>query len=121
MTPNERAVLESLYAFAWADGQLELAEESVIEGLLSAFGASDAEEAELKAFGAERRGLEHIPLASLDAFDRELLLSNAALLTIADGTRSVEESVLLTELVALLGFDAAAAERIIAEAQRDDL
>jgi hypothetical protein len=88
MTPSEKNIVRSLVAVAWVDGKLESGESSVIEGLLSGFDASEAEEREILEYAKTRRTLENdIPLADLSPGDRELLLSNAALLTHADGIR----------------------------------
>src|SRR5437762_8692786 len=96
MTPGEKNVLKSLVAVAWADGKMADGESGVIEGLLCGFDASDDEEREILEFAKTRRTLEEdIPLSDLTTEDRELLLSNAALLTQADGDQSeVERGVL---------------------------
>lgn len=114
MTPSEKNIVKSLIAVAWADGKMEESESGVIEGLLSGFDASDAEEAELLEYARERRSLEaDIPLAALGQEERELLFANAALLTRADGEVSDGESALLDELAELLGFSAEDAEALI--------
>jgi tellurite resistance protein len=117
MTPSEKNIVRSLVAVAWADGKLASGESSVIEGLLSGFDATDAEEREILEYARTRRTLEKdIPLAELSREDRELLLANAALLTHADGEQSVSESALLAELIAILGFSTAEADEILSSA-----
>lgn len=119
MTPGEKNVLRSLVAVAWADGQMAEGEAGVIEGLLAGFDATEEEEAEIIAYARTPRTIEmDIPFDQLDREDKELLLSNAALLTHADGEQSDNERVLLKDLVALLGFSDAEAEEIVA-ATRD--
>jgi tellurite resistance protein len=119
MTRGEKNVLRSLVAVAWADGRLAEGEASVIEGLLAGFDASEEEEAEIIEYARTPRTLEDdIPLDDLSQEDRELLLSNAALLTHADGEQSAGERAVLDELVELLGFSEEEAEQII-EATRD--
>ncbi|MBN2194401.1 MAG: hypothetical protein JW751_16410 [Polyangiaceae bacterium] len=111
MTPNELNVLKSLVVVAWADGTIAAPERSVIEGLLSAFDATEAEEREVLDFAQQRRTLlADLPLGELDRHDRELLLANAALLTHADGAQTASEKALLAKLVEVLdlGDDAAA-------------
>jgi hypothetical protein len=116
MTPGEKNVLKSLVAVAWTDGQIAEGETGVIEGLLSGFDASEAEEAEILAYARTPRSLdEDIPFAELGREDKELLLSNAALLTHADGSESEGERDVIGRLVELLGFTADEAEKIIAE------
>jgi tellurite resistance protein len=114
MTPGEKNVLRSLVAVAWADGQMAEGESGVIEGLLCGFDASDDEEREILEYAKTRRTLENdIPLGDLTTEDRELLLSNAALLTQADGDQSEEEKTLLNRLAKMLGFDDAQVEEIL--------
>lgn len=118
MTPSEKNVLKSLVAVAWADGKMEDGETGVIEGLLCGFDASDAEEREILEYAKTRRTLEDdIPLDELTNEDRELLLSNAALLTHADGSQSASEEALLKRLIELLGFDVESGNRILQSAR----
>jgi len=115
MTPSEKNIVRSLVAVAWVDGKLESGESSVIEGLLTGFDASEAEEREILEYAKTRRTLENdIPLADLSPGDRELLLSNAALLTHADGNQSAKEKALLKKLAEILGFSHAEANDILA-------
>jgi tellurite resistance protein len=115
MTPSEKNIVRSLVAVAWVDGKLESGESSVIEGLLSGFDASEAEEEEILEYAKTRRTLEHdIPLADLGPGDRELLLSNAALLTHADGKQSPNEKAILKKLAEILGFSRTEANDILA-------
>jgi tellurite resistance protein len=117
MTPGEKNIVRSLVAVAWADGRLESGEASVIEGLLTGFDASEAEERELLEYARTRRTLEaDVPVAALSREERELLLANAALLTHADGEQSDAETEVLARLIAILGFTDAEAHEILAEA-----
>jgi tellurite resistance protein len=104
-----------LVAVAWADGRLEAGETSVIEGLLSGFDASAAEEEEILEYARTRRSLEQdIPLAELGRDDRELLFANAALLSHADGEQTSEETHVLRRLARVLGFSLAETNEILA-------
>jgi tellurite resistance protein len=115
MTPAEKNIVRSLVAVAWVDGKLESGESSVIEGLLTGFDASEDEEREILEYAKTRRTLENdIPLADLDSGDRELLLSNAALLTHADGSQSPKERAVLKKLAEILGFSREEANDILA-------
>jgi len=117
MTPGEKNIVKALVALAWADGHLEGPESSVIEGLLCGFDASDEEEREILAYASEPRTLEaDVPLDTMSRDDRELLLSNAALLTHADGAQSESERALLARLTGMLGFSEEEASAIIASA-----
>lgn len=117
MTPAERNIVKSLIAVAWADGQMESAEASVVEGLLVGFDATEEEEEELLEWAKTPRSLDKdLPLDELTEEDRELLLANAALLTLADGKQTADETKALGQLVAILKIDVAEAKTIIAGA-----
>ena len=117
MTPSEKNIVRSLVAVAWADGQVAQGETSVIEGLLTGFDATEAEEKEVLEYARTPRSLEKdIPLAELSREDRELLLANAALLTHADGEQSGDETEVLDALAKLLGFSDAETHEILAGA-----
>ena len=114
MTPQQKNIVKSLIAVAWADGKLEQIESGVIEGLLCGFDASDAEERELLDYARQRRTLsEDLPLSELRRDDRELVLSNAALIIQADGKKTRGELQLLEQLSTLLGFSDAEARAIL--------
>jgi tellurite resistance protein len=118
MTPSEKNIVRSLVAVAWADGKLESGESSVIEGLLTGFDATEAEEKEILDYARTRRSLEKdIPLSELSRDDRELLLANAALLTMADGEKSDSESAVLDQLIAVLGFTPEEGEEILSSSE----
>lgn len=114
MTPQQKNIVKSLIAVAWADGKVEQLESGVIEGLLCGFDASDEEERELLEYAQQRRTLsDDLPLAELRREDRELVLANAALITHADGTQTRAEQSLLERLSALLGFSESEARAIL--------
>lgn len=115
MTPSEKNIVRALVAVAWADGKLEEPESGIIEGLLSGFDASEAEEREIIEYAKQKRTFnKDFPVADLSREDRELLLANAALLTHADGQQSGSERELLDKLVRLLEFSAEDADSILA-------
>lgn len=117
MTPAEKNIVRSLIAVAWADGVVEAPEEGVIDGFLGLYDASDEEEAELKEYAKEQRSLDDVPFDELDDEGKEILLSNAALLSASDGETSDSEKAMLDELVKRLGFSDKDAKRIIKSSQ----
>jgi tellurite resistance protein len=117
VTPNQKNIVKSLVAVAWADGKVEALEDGVIQGLLCGFDATEAEEQELMEYARARRSLaDDVPLAELRREDRELVLANAALITHADGAQTQAERELLYRLSALLGFSEAEASAIVRSA-----
>jgi len=118
MTPSEKNIVKSLVAVAWADGTVKEPESGMIDSLLWAFGASEEDEAEIKAFAQKKRTIkDDVPLGDLEPKDRELLLAHAALLTHADGKQTKAEEKLLKDLSEHLGFSAAEARPIIEHAK----
>jgi uncharacterized membrane protein YebE (DUF533 family) len=118
MTPSEKNIVKSLVAVAWADGTVKEPEAGMIDSLLWAFGASDEDESEVKEFAKKKRTIkEDVPLDTLDAKDRELLLSHAALLTHADGKQTKAEEKLLKDLADHLGISGAALKPIVDHAR----
>lgn len=117
MTPSQMNIFKALVAVAWADGTVSEPEQGMIDALLWAFEASDAEEAELRAYVAKKQVIKDIPVSSLTREDKELLIAHAALLTHADGTQSKPEQQVLTALVKQLGMTADEAKPIISGAK----
>jgi tellurite resistance protein len=118
MTPKEKAIVKALVAVAWADGEMQEPEGGVIEGLLSGFDASPAEESEILRWATTPRSLKDVDVSTLDKDDRELLLSNAALLVQSDGEESDAEQKLLSSLGHVLEFSDADTKRVIESVRR---
>jgi uncharacterized tellurite resistance protein B-like protein len=117
MTKGEKAIVKSLVAVAWADGQLAEPEAGMIDSLLWAFGATEEEEAEVREFAKKKRTIKGDVLAkALGPDDRVVLLSHAALLTHADGEQSEAEAELLASLFDHLEVGEAERQEIIAHA-----
>ena len=113
MTESDKTIVMALIAVAWADGQMEDSESSVIDGLLAGFDASPDEEREIGEYAKVRRALDEVRIEGLSRDDRELLLGNAALLTHADGDQSEDEERVLTRLARILGFEEQDAFQIV--------
>jgi uncharacterized membrane protein YebE (DUF533 family) len=106
------AIIKGLIAVAWADGVFADEEKQALDGLLAAFGASDAEAAELRAYAETPRKLEDIPLSELSADDRRMLLSHAVLLTFVDGEQADKEKAFIEGLSKHLRIPAEEAKTI---------
>jgi uncharacterized membrane protein YebE (DUF533 family) len=102
MTPQEKTIVKVLIAVAWADGEMQAPEQGVIEGLLSGFDASPAEEAELVDYARAPRTLRDVPVRDLSADDRETLMRNAALLVHSDDEETLGEKTILDHLADVL-------------------
>ena len=118
MTPVEKTILKSLVAVAWADGALAEPESGMIDSLLWAFGASEAEEQEIREFAKKKRTVKGDVIAkALDPQSREILLAHAALLTHADGKQTPAEAKLLKNLAEHLEFSDDDTKRIVEHAR----
>lgn len=117
MHDQELAIVRALVPVAWADGNFDAKEKEMLEALLEAYGASDAQKADLRAYAGEKRTLEDIELQELSAADRRVLLQNAVLLSFADGEQHPTEAKLLQDLAAKLRVPADEAKAVMAEAE----
>jgi tellurite resistance protein len=104
MQDFQKTMVRSLVAVAWADGRVDGSEAEVVEALLDAFEANDAEKTEIKAYAATKRTLDDIPFAALEPADRDALLQHAVLLTFIDGVQTPDELRLVEELGSRLGL-----------------
>lgn len=86
----------------------------MLEALLSAFHASDAESKDLRTYAATKRSLEDMPLTGLSHDDRKALLNHAVVLTFIDGEQAESERAFIESLAKRLTLDPAEAEKIIA-------
>jgi uncharacterized membrane protein YebE (DUF533 family) len=98
MHEQNLAILKSLVCVAWADGVFSDAEKEMVEALIAAFEATDAEAAEIRAYASVKRTLDDIPLTDLSADDRRLLVQHAVLLTFVDGEQAESEKAFITAL-----------------------
>ncbi|APR87160.1 putative membrane protein [Minicystis rosea] len=85
------AILKSLVSVAWADGVFADEEKDMVEALIAAFEANEAEAKEIRAYAAEKRTIDDIPLSELSGDDRRVLVQHAVLLTFVDGAQAEAE------------------------------
>lgn len=118
MEDHTEAMVKSLVAVAWADGQMADAERKVLEALISAFDLNPEEADEVRAYAATKRTLADVPLTELSADDRRILLQHAVILSYADGQQCEEERALIQELVKVLRLPTQEAQEILTAAER---
>ncbi len=102
MEREDKAILMGLVVMAWVDGRIAGEERAHIENLIDAFGASDADAAEVRAFASEPRTLADIPITDLSRDDRRVLLNHAVVLSYVDGQQSADERDAIVQLTAAL-------------------
>lgn len=117
MTSEDKLILQSLIAIAWADGKVESSESELLDQLLTSFDASKAEATELREYAKTKRTLDDIPVDKLSEDDREVLLGNAGVLMRVDGNEASEEQGMFDTLAGVLGFSADAAKRVLEESK----
>lgn len=117
MHEQEYAIVHALIPIAWADGSFEAKEKEMLEALLDAYQASDAQKTALREYAQEKRTLDDIDLQELSASDRRVLLQHAVLLSYADGHQHADETKIIVELGAKLRIPADEAKAIIVEAE----
>jgi uncharacterized membrane protein YebE (DUF533 family) len=98
MHEQNMAILKSLVSVAWADGVFAEEEKEMVEALLAAFEATDDEAKQIRAYAAQKRTLDDIPLTELSADDRRVLVQHAVLLSYVDGVQADSEKAFLDEL-----------------------
>lgn len=102
MHDQDMAIVKALVPVAWADGVFAEREKEMLDALLDAYDASDAEKGEMRSYAAEKKNIEDINLQELSGDDRRVLLQHAVLLTFADGDQSTDEVDFLVKLADVL-------------------
>ncbi len=98
MHEENMAIVKSLVSVAWADGVFAEQEREMIEALIAAFEANDDEAKAIRAYAAEKKTLDDIPLTDLSADDRRVLVQHAVLLSFIDGEQHADEKAHIEEL-----------------------
>lgn len=117
MHEQEYAIVRALVPVAWADGDFAAKEKEMLDALLDAYAATDAQKQELLAYAKEKRTIDDIDLQELSAADRRVLLQCAVLMTFADGEQHAAESKFLGELAKKLRVPDEEAKAVMAEAE----
>ncbi len=117
MHEQEYAIVRALVPVAWADGEFADTEKEMLEALLDAYGATDAQKQALREYAKEKRTIDDINLQDLSAPDRRVLLQQAVILSFADGEQHPTEAKFLADLATRLRVPADEAKAVMAEAE----
>ncbi|WP_437686307.1 TerB family tellurite resistance protein [Sorangium sp. So ce176] len=117
MQDMNMAIVKSLVSVAWADGEFHDAEREMVEGLIAAFEASEEQAKEIRAYAADKKTLEDVPLAELGGDDRRALLQHAVLLSFVDGEQHDAEKQYITALCKKLELPELESEQLIQAAE----
>jgi uncharacterized tellurite resistance protein B-like protein len=91
MHEQDLAIVKALVPLAWADGEFADREKEMIDAILDAYSASDADKKTVHEYAATKRTLDDVNVQDLSADDRRVLMQHAILLSFADGTQSSDE------------------------------
>jgi uncharacterized tellurite resistance protein B-like protein len=117
MDKPQEAVLKSLVAIAWADGQLDEEESEVLEAMLSTLKVGGEDAARLREYARSPRSLDDVPVAALSSAERAQLLRHAVILSHIDGRQDDAERSVLSAVVKKLEIPEREAEELIARAE----
>ena len=117
MAPHIEAMVKSLVVVAWADGRMDDDEKQVLEALIAAFDLSEEDSDTIVEYARTPRTLDDVPLSTLSAEDRRLLLQHAVVLTYVDGVQSEDEKLVLAALVKKLHLPVSQADALIKNAE----
>jgi len=98
MHEQNMAIVKSLVSVAWADGVFADAEKDMVEALIAAFEADEAEAREIRAYATVKRTIDDVPVTELSTDDRRVLVQHAVLLTYVDGTQDPSEKAFIDQL-----------------------
>ena len=113
MREDNKILLKGLVCMAWADGHLAEKEREMIEALIESFEADDGQAKEIRAYAAEPKTLDDVPVEDLSNDDGRVLLQHAALMTWVDGEQHEDEKKLLGELARRCGLPDEEANQLI--------
>lgn len=116
MHDQNMAILKSLVSVAWADGHFADKEREMVDALIAAFEASDEQAKEIRAYAAEKKSLDDIPIEDLSVDDCRVLVQHAVLLTWVDGEQHEDETKLIDDLCKKIGFPEAEAKDLVSYA-----
>ena len=117
MHEQNMAIVKSLVTVAWADGSFADEEREMVEALIAAFEANDAEAKEIRAYAAEKKTLDDVPVTDLSTDDRRVLLQHAVLLSYVDGEQHAAEKSYIEQLCKKLRIPDDEAKSLISAAE----
>jgi tellurite resistance protein len=117
MREDNMAIVKSLISVAWADGHFAEKEREMVDALIAAFEATEAQAAELRAYAGEKKTIDDIPVLELSPDDRRVLLQHAVLLTYVDGEQHETEKQYLNDLCRLLEIPPDEAQALVGQAE----
>ncbi len=84
MHEQDLAIVKALVPAAWADGEYAEREKEMIDALLDAYSASDAEKKQIREYAATKRTLDDVDVQELSADEVKFIEALAKKLRISD-------------------------------------
>lgn len=120
ITNRQKDLVRALACVMWADGHAHPLEQALIEQVIASLDPSDAERAEMLEWVREDTcSLRDVEIERLSTDEREVLLRDAVLLSLADDVLLPSERAMLEKLSERLEVPLHTIDRIV-EAQRDE-
>lgn len=120
ITNRQKDLVRALACVMWADGHAHPLEQRLIEEVIASLDPNDAERAEMLGWVHEDTvSLRDVEIERLSTDEREVLLRDAVLLSLADDVLLPSERAMLEKLSERLEVPLDIIDRIV-EAQRDE-
>ncbi len=120
LTNRQKDVVRALACLMWADGNAAPQERIIIEEVIDALGPNEDERKEMMAWlDRDCVKLSDVELERLDDAEKELLLSDAILLTYADDVALPTEKAMLEKLRERLGVSVEKLQQIAVEVREE--
>ena len=117
MKPQDMAIVRALVSVAWADGVFHEKEREMVEALIAAFRANEKEAKAIRAYAAQKRTIDDVPIAELSADDRRVVIQHAVLLMFVDGDPGDSERKFISDLCKRLDIPEAEAKALVDKAE----
>lgn len=117
MTNRQKDMVRALACVMWADGNASELERKIIEELFDALGASTDERTEMSEWlDSECGSLDEVEIERLSEDEKEILLTHAMVLTLADDVQLPSEKAILAAMTARMALPEDVVQRITEDA-----
>jgi len=120
MTNRQKDLVRTLACVMWADGNASPPERRIIEQVVDELGPSTEERAELSIWlDADCSTLEDVHIEQLSPDEKQVLLTHAVVLTMADDVQLPSEKEILTKIIDRIALPADIVDTIMEDARED--
>lgn len=120
LTNRQKDLVRTLACVMWADGNASPEERRLVEQVIDELGPNTQERVELDAWlSADCSTLDDVRLEALSLDEKQVLLTHAVVLTMADDVQLPSEKALLTRIIERLALPAEIVQTILEDARED--